>query len=100
MNPGDHRHPVLGIFTGVVNGVSNLVVNIHGRNSIGMITAGTGKYWSFSIENNDFVIIESEASGWSAGVISGAGLDGWQTYSSQIVNSLTRDDITYRVVPV
>lgn len=95
------RYPAddsLAIFTGVVNGISNLVVHASAT-LLGMVIQSTGVFWRFNYENGRFEAVEGEGTGWSNQIIEQAGLTQQQA-SSLTLQDVTTSMVKYKFAPV
>lgn len=93
-----------GIFTGTVNGVENLVVDILVENSqysLRVLRDGdnTG-HWAYDANSNDFYVNLRPSDTWSDKVIIAAGLEGVVTVAgAPLVSEIVRSDVIYKLLP-
>lgn len=90
-----------GIYTGSVNEVSNLAFLIQGGSLYALTGADNSVHWRYNSDR--FRLEQISATGsesWTAGILSGAGLEGvLEAGGARSKADLSLSDITYRLDP-
>lgn len=86
------------IYTGVVNGIENLIVKLRPDGTLDLMLESQFHYWSFNYGNGDFESVYKFGSNWLASIISDSGRP--YTVGSLInISSITMDMVSYKFSP-
>lgn len=88
------------IYTGSVNGVTNLVYYIEESVVHYLRLTGSTAIWRFDLDSGEFVAEEISGSGWVAKFINGAGLSATPSSAAVRVSAITKEMVTHRSVPL
>lgn len=88
---------MFAIFTGEVNGVTNMVVRVN-ENVLRIAQASTSLYWRFDYESGEFVAVEAVGSNWAAQIVEMSGRS-FQTAARYITEEVTMKMVDYKLSP-
>lgn len=89
----------LFIYTGVVNGITNVVYMLDETSTLHVArTTNAGNYWRFNYDNGRFEIFVSGGTGWSQSVIDQTGR-AYTQYSGVVYDNITMADVRYKLSP-
>ena len=86
----------MAIYTGTVNGLSNLVCVLYPNNSLHVCIKSAGDWWTFNYDTGVFETRRAAGTGWAQQIIDGSGRP--YTSSSAIEYSdITMSMISYKL---
>lgn len=95
----------IGVFTGVVNGVSNLIIHIeewspHDR--VGVYRGPTSQgHWKFDIGGNRFDIDMTAGTSWAPIIVQESGMEDVLEAGTVVdISVINRADVTFRLDPI
>lgn len=87
----------LAIYTGTVNGITNLVVRVMGT-GLGMVLASAGVFWRFNYDLGVFETIVGEGGNWAVQIIEQSGRD-LDVVVTTTLSEVTQDMVLYKFDP-
>lgn len=95
----------IGVFTGVVNGVSNLIIHIDEGSpldKVGIFRDGSANgHWKFDVSGNKFEVDTTEGTSWAPAIVQESGMQDILAAGAVADKSvINRADITFRLDPI
>lgn len=88
---------MLAIFTGEVNGLTNLVVRV-ANNVLQMVENGPFSFWRFDLDSGKFETVQREGGIWAATVVEMSGRD-LTASAPYIAPQITMAMVDYKLSP-
>lgn len=95
--PNSFTGDTLAIFTGTVNGLSNLVVHML-SSSLGVVVESAGVFWRFDYGLGVFEAVANEGGNWATQIIEQSGR-ALTTRTTLTLSEVTRDMVKYKFDP-
>lgn len=95
----------IGVFTGVANGVSNLIIHIEEstpKDLVGVFKDPISQgHWKFDISGNRFEVDTTAGTSWAPAIVQGSGMED-VLYPGAVVDVsvINRADITFKLNPI
>lgn len=83
------------IFDGVLLGIDHPVFQVH-ASYVSVSRRSSGNYWTYDVENDSFVAVDSTATGMAQAFIDATGIRNKQVGNVVNVGSLSKENVDYK----